>query len=171
VTLTFVPNEEVRRMLANAGLKKLPEYEVDAVVFASSFAPEAEWPAARRALAVDMQRRLDGLSVEDWERIVEGEVWVGMKREPAAEAVGNRLFHKEERETQEGKTEVWRVGAFSLATTAESTAKVQVFEESVTARPSKPAESLDVKAARDFEANTRLVLTFKDGALTEIVRR
>jgi hypothetical protein len=171
VKLTFGPQDERRRMVEAMGMKKPLEYELDAAAFSSSFVPEVEWPASRRALATELQRRFDTLSGAECERIVEGEVWVGMRREHAAEAVGNRLFQKEARETQEGTTETWRVGAFSLLTTAESAVKGQILEETVTARPSKLAEPFAVRAARDFEANTRLVLTFKDGALTEVVRR
>ena len=94
-----------------------------------------------------------------------------MKKEQATEAVGNRVLRKEIRESQEGKFESWRVGAFSIATTAKSTARAYVFEESVTASPSKPMEPLDVRANRDLESNTRLILTFKNDILTEIVRR
>lgn len=171
VTLTFGPKDARREMLKSVGMKKLPEYEIKADVFASAFVPEHQWPEIRKALAAELRKQFKDLSIEECEKIIEGELWIGMKKEQAAEAVGNRILRREIRESQEGKSESWRVGAFSVATTAKSTATAYVFEESVTASPSKPMEPLEVRADRNFESNTRLILSFKNDILIEIVRR
>jgi hypothetical protein len=171
VTLTFGPDDARREAIKSAGMKKLPEYEINAHIFASSFVPEYQWPEARKALASDLQRRFRDLSIEECEKIIEGELWIGMSKEQAAEAVGNRVLSKEIRESKDGKSESWRVGAFSLATTAKSTATSYVHRGIFTASPSRPMEPLDVQAERDRESNTRLILTFEDDVLSVIVRR
>ncbi len=171
ITLTFGPTDARREMMKSFGMKKPPEYEINTDTFASAFVPESQWPEARKALASELQRRFNDLSIEECEKVIEGELWVGMKKAHAAEAVGNRVLQKEIRESQEGKSETWRIGAFSLITTSKITVKAYDFEETVTASPSKPMEPLDVKAKRDLESNTRSILTFKNDILTEIVRR
>jgi hypothetical protein len=171
VSLTFGPNDERREMMRSAGIKKTFEYVVDAGVFNSSFVTEADWPGARRALAAPLQKQFTDLSLEQCEKIIEGELWIGMKKEHAAEAVGDRILRKESRETVEGKSESWRVGAFSLGTTAKSTATSYVLDETIFASPSRPHEPLEVRGNRDLDTNTRLLLTFKNDLLIEIVRR
>ncbi len=94
-----------------------------------------------------------------------------MKKEHAAEAVGNRVLRKESRESLEGKSENWRVGAISLGTAAKLTATSYVLDDTLFASPSRPHEPLEVRADRDLESNTRLILTFKNDVLIEIVRR
>jgi hypothetical protein len=171
VTVTIGPNDPRRDMLKSAGMKKLPQYEVSTSIFDAAFVPENQWPEARKALAAELKRRFDSLSIEECEKLIEGELWIGMKKEHADEAVGNRIFRKETRETQEGEFENWRVGAFSIATTAKSTAKVYVFEDTLTSSPSRPMEPIEVKLNRDLEANIRIILSFKNDILVEIIRR
>lgn len=171
VTVTFGPNDPRREKLKSAGMKKLPQYEVNTATFDAAFVHESQWPETRTALAAELKRRFDSLTFQECEKLIEGELWIGMKKEHADEAVGNRILKKETRETQEGQFESWRVGAFSVATTAKSTAKVYVFEDTVTSSPSRPMEPLDVRANRNFEANTRIILSFKNGILVEIIRR
>jgi hypothetical protein len=171
VTLTFGPKDSRRDMLKSAGMNKLPEYEVNSSIFDAGFVHENQWTETRKALAAELKRRFESLSIEECEKLIEGELWIGMKKEHAEEAVGNRVLKKEIRETQEGKSENWRVGAFSITTTAKSTAKAYVFEDTLTSSPSRPMEPLDVRANRDLEANTRFILGFKNDILAEIIRR
>lgn len=145
--------------------------QVDVRSFVASFVPVADWPRERRTLAVAIQRRFPDLKLEDCEHLIDGEVWVGLKKPHVQEAVGHRILGVETRETVEGRSEVWRIGAFGLLTTAQSTAEQHVDESVRLSSLRRPEEPLDVKAARDLEANTRLVLFFKNDVLVEIARK
>ncbi len=170
VSLTFGPNDERRKMLESIGRRKAPAYELSAKAFAASFVPEATWSERRRDMGLELQKRFSDLSIDQCEKIIEGEVWIGMKKEHAAEAIGNRIFNKAIRETKEGTSETWQVGVFSISTTATSTARSQVYNEML-ATPSTPSESMDVRAERNMQKNIRMVLTFTHGELSEIIRK
>jgi hypothetical protein len=168
VALTFGPKDERRAMMAATG--KVMKYELPAADFATAFVPESEWPNARRQQAAELQRRFTDLTIEQCERIVEGEYWIGMKGEHAAEVAGNRILGKETTETANGKAEVWKVAGFSAATIAGTSARDHTIT-GVLATPSRPRESTDAKMSRDFEQAVKVVLTLKNDTLTEIKRR
>jgi hypothetical protein len=168
VILTFGPQDGRRAMMAQIG--KTFGYELDSRVFVESFVLETDWPSKRKSLASELQKRFVDLSLEQCEKLLDGELWAGMTRDQAMESVGNRILRKETSETVFGKTESWKVGAFSMYTTAQSIA-TSYSNEGIFRSSSQPQEPLAVKAERDLERNVRMVLTFKDGVLDEIVRR
>lgn len=168
VALTFGPGDERRVMMQQIG--KVFKYELSAAEFAAGFVAESDWPNARARLAAELQGRFMDLSVAECERIINGEYWIGMKREHAAEVAGNRVLAREITETADGAAEIWKVAVFSLGTTAATTAKDHAIEGAL-ATPSRPRESLDPKLARDMEQAVRIVLTFKGETLTSITRR
>jgi hypothetical protein len=172
VVLTFGPHDERRVAMAELGIRMTVGYEMDGRTFAEGFVLETDWPSKRKSLASELQKRFVDLSLEQCEKLLDGELWVGMTCDQAMESIGssNRILRKEVSETANGKTESWKVGAFSLNTTAQSTVAVYNVDN-VFSSPSHPQEPLDVKAERDLERNVRMVLTFKDGVLDEIVRR
>jgi hypothetical protein len=171
VVLTFGPHDERRAAMAQYGIRMTVGYELDGKMFAEGFVLETDWPSKRKSLASELQKRFVDLSLEQCEKLLDGELWTGMSRDQAMESIGsgNRILRKEMSETANGKTESWKVGAFSLNTTAQSTVAVYNVDN-VFSSPSHPQEPLDVKAERDLERNVRMVLTFKDGVLDEIVR-
>ena len=170
VSLTFGPNDDRRKMLESIGQRKPPYYELSAKDFAASFIPEASWPARRRDMAIELQKRCRDLSIEQCEKIIEGELWIGMRKEYALEAIGNRVFNKTIRETKDGMSETWQLGAFSVATTATSTGRSHAYDQ-ILATPSNPSESLGSRIERDMANNIRMVLTFTNGDLSEIIRK
>jgi len=178
VVLNFAPQDERRirmeEILAQHGkmIKKMvgSGYELDRKVFDGAFVLETDWPRARKALASELQKQFSGLSVEQCEKLIEGELWIGMSRDYAAESVGTRVLRKETSENADGKSEIWRVGSYSRMTTGESLASEQ-HVEGIFASPSHPQDTSHEAMNRDLERSVRIVLTFKDGALAEIVRR
>jgi len=172
VILTFGPNDERRANMVSIRPDWMPEYEIERKRFDSAFVVSPDWPIVRRRLAADLKRqRFADLSIEDCERLVSGGVWVGLTRDQASEAIGKRIISKEIQETKDGKSEVWRLGAVSISTMAESTAMHHVYEDVLFSTPSRHLEPFDVKAERDAEQNTRLILIFKGDTLVSITRR
>ncbi|MBX3278533.1 MAG: hypothetical protein KF868_11080 [Acidobacteria bacterium] len=168
VILTFGPQDERRGPFTTRGMKP-PTYEISATEFTVAFVPESAWPAKRRELAAEIQKKFADLSPEQCERVVDGEYWVGMKTEHAAQIAGNRILGKEASETADGKTEIWKVGFFSAETHMRSAAKVHLVEGEL-ATPSRPRGSTDAAINQAVERGTRFVLRFKNGELAEITQ-
>ncbi len=171
VVLTFGPKDSRREAFQRAGLKKQFEYEVDGATFAAGFVAESKWPETRKTLAAELKKRFESLTLKESERAIDGEVWVGMKKELALEAIdGNRIFKKESRETKDGASEIWHIGGASISTTGQISGKSHMIDE-VFSSPSRPAEPLETKMNREMEASIVMVLNFKNGELSEVVRR
>jgi hypothetical protein len=150
VELTFGPGDERREALARIG--KTFSYEIDGAQFVASFVPESQWPAKRKELSTGVHQRFPDLTAEQCEKIIDGELWMGMTKDQAFEAAGVRILKKETSQTAAGTGEIWRVG----------------YVSQLTAIQSMPAA---IGLDRDFEGATRLILTFENGKLVEIVKR
>jgi len=161
VLLTFGPDDERRAEMAKWGMKKLPRYRLDPAVFDSAFVHIDEWPQARRSLAESLSPSL-ALSVEDKERLIEGEVWIGMSQEAAEVSVGRQVLKKATSETVDGVSEQWWVSPFGRTTSVELEVKTLHASGQDVSRNSHD-EMVD--------ATTRLVLWFTNGELVEIVRK
>ena len=172
--LTLVPGDPRLASMHTYGITKIPKYEIDTPTFEFSFISADAWSSMKRQLAVELAKRFKDLSVEQCERLIRGEIWIGLRKEHVIEALGaDRILRKEIRETQEGSTEVWSVGYVSLATSVETTAKLYAFEDILVSSPSRPTEPFGARAARDLDLdqNTVMVLEFRNDELIQIVRR
>ncbi|MCA1590954.1 MAG: hypothetical protein LC730_00140 [Acidobacteria bacterium] len=71
--MTFGLDDERRKMLGSMGWEKPPANELSSKLFATSFVAEAKWPGLRREMAIEVQKRFSSLSIDQSEKIVEGE--------------------------------------------------------------------------------------------------
>ena len=162
VVLTFGPDDYRRAQMTEIGIRTLPKYKLSREAFDASFVEVSVWPDARRTLAIALKNRLPALDLDSLERIVDGDVWVGMPIEAAQEAVGSRILQRETTETIDGESEWWSVGALSTAALAELTAVKYV--------DAGGEGSLRDASQADREGATRMKLTFQRGKLIEITR-
>lgn len=169
VILTFGEDDDRDRFLA-MGLKKLPTYRVPPDVFERTFVAEDKWPEVRSAIADRLCTQLSGLAPDKCERLVDGEVWLGLSMEAVEAAVGNRVLERSRTETETGVSEVWRVGAWSASTIAESSAK-QVIDAGTWLGDDMSSQAITERNESMQESAIRMVLTFQDGRLTEITTR
>ncbi len=166
--LTFGPDDPRGKRWSQMGSQKLPTYGIDAAEFSAAFVSEDAWPAARKKLARELRGSLPDMQLADLERLIEGKVWPGMTQKAAEVAVGTRVLRKEKKQTKDGVTERWQVGAFSLGIVARSTAEEYVDESVWLGRPQ---DTLDERGDRRLDRSVRMILVFKDGVLTEVTER
>ncbi len=161
VLLTFGQDDPRRAEMAKWGVNKLPKYRLDPSAFDSAFVHIDEWPQERRSLAESLSPSL-ALSVEDRDRLIEGEVWIGMSQEAAELSVGRQVLKKTTSETVDGISEQWWVSPFGRTTSVEL--EVKTLHAS--------GQEVSVNSHDEMvDATSRLVLWFTNGELVEIVRR
>ena len=165
VQIIIGPQDERRQIEQLKG--KVLKFELTAEAFAAAFVTIAEWPAAKLRLSSELRQRFPDLSDEQAGKIIDGEYWIGMKLEHAAVLAGNRVLLRRISEMASGTAEVWLVAAFGVGMTAETTHIIHVNDDA-DATPSIPRVSLEDMIDHYPPGDVRVVLTFRDGALTTI---
>ncbi len=143
-------------LLRQFGVRKIPRYSIRRSQVEADFLPEEEWKRQRDQEVSRIRERWPALTVDQVERILLGDPWIGMTKEQAEAAVGGVLFSREERDTSDGKEEVWRIGRRPRS------AELAQFTE---------GRERGIKA-RTFEEylvlKTRALLRFRDSLLVAI---
>jgi hypothetical protein len=138
--------------------------------YLTGLVPEAEWPAKRRAIAKLLQEWFVDLTLEECEKVIGGELWSGMNREHALEAIGNLIHEKNVGDTDDGEIEIWQVGFLSLMTSALVSAKNGGGRRDLSTQ-TNPVELSDARLERELDQNLKYILKFRNGELIKLIRQ
>ena len=168
ITVTFGPGDLRREISRRA--RRVVKLEVSSIEYRTGLVPEAKWPAKRRAIAEILQERLADLTLEECEKVIDGELWVGMKRAHAMEAIGNLIHEKNVGDIDDGEIEIWKVGFASLLTSALISAQNGGARRYLSTQ-TNPVELSDARLERELDHNLKYILKFRNGELIKIIRQ
>jgi hypothetical protein len=136
-------------------------------LFVENFVSEEESASVRDAQVALFMEKWPGLSKEQALKIYQGEPFLDMTTDQAAEAVGWLVHRRSKRVTKEGQEEMWEIGKRSLAAQTTSEIKGSMITDLLVGpgyRLAPPSPTLAAAA----EETIGQVLTFIGGKLVAI---